>query len=179
MLKWITNIAGNINRLNFQRTEVIDLPGLVISADNNIYVACRTSVGIFQTNFRERRPRCTGRKKEICCVVSNYPFLAKTNRTSDNNFTFMKYATNTQWVLCFIFRAIRNFIVKRAEALGSMTIGTQTCITCRKSKDFCEWMLQMFFGCHVRKRLRSQYKFFEEISFIKMEKETHVQLKCV
>jgi hypothetical protein len=131
----------------------MNLAGLVVSADNNIYVARRTSVGVFQANFRERRPSCTGRKKEICCIVSNYPFLAETNRTSDNNFAFMKNAANTQRILRFVFRAIGNFVVERAEALGSVAISTRACVTRRKSEDFCEWMLKMCLGHHVRKRL--------------------------
>jgi hypothetical protein len=43
-------------------------------------------------------------------------------------------------ILGFVFCAVRNFIVERAETFCSMAIGIGTHVRCRKAENFCEWM---------------------------------------
>ena len=52
----------------------------------------------------------------------------------------MKHAANAKRVLRFVFGAIRNFVVKRAETLCAMAVCVRAHIRCRKAEDFCEWM---------------------------------------
>ena len=119
---------------------------LVVSTKNNVNVACRTTVGIFQTNFCKRCPCRVCRKKEIGRVVCNQPALTKTNWASDNNFVIVKYAANTERVLSFIFCAVRNFIVERAKTFCSMPVGIGTHVRCRKTENFCERMFYFHFN---------------------------------
>ncbi len=147
MLKWIPHVAGNINRLNFQRAKITNFAGLVISTKNNINVTSRATFRILQTNFCKCRPSCTCRKKEIRRVVRNYPFLTKTNRTSNDYFIVVKHAAYTERVLGFVLRAIRNFVVKRAKTFCAMAIRFGAHVSCRKSENFCKWMEHF---CHGR-----------------------------
>ena len=122
MLKRITHVAGNINGLNFQRAEIINFTRLVVGAKNDVNISSRATVGVFQADFRERRPSRIRWKKEIRRIVCNHPALAETNRASDDNFIILKHAAYTKRVLRFVFRAVRNFIVEWAKTFCSMAV---------------------------------------------------------
>src|SRR5436309_8986240 len=68
---------------------------------------------------------------DVCSsdLVRNHPALAETNRTSDDDFIFVEHAAYTERVLCFILRAIGNFVVERAKTLCPMSVraGTHVC----------------------------------------------------
>ena len=154
MLEWIPHVAGNINRLNFQRAKITNFAGLVISTKNNINVTSRAAFCILQTNFCQSRPSCACWKKEIRCIICNYPFLTKANWTSDNGFAVVENTAHTERVLSFVFCAVRNFVVKRAKTLCAMAICFGTHVSCRKSENLCKWMKHFCHAMKLKKSLR-------------------------
>jgi hypothetical protein len=72
------------------------------------------------------------------------------------------YAANTKWVSCFVFRAVRNFIIEWAETLDSVAIRRSTHISDRKSENLSERVFWLFLICHLTERLRWQFGFFEQ-----------------
>jgi hypothetical protein len=68
--------------------------------------------------------------------------ISRWQSTSVASFTFCFgfLILSTQQVLSFIFCAIRNFVVKRAEAFRAMAICFGTHVRCRKPENFCQRM---------------------------------------
>jgi len=127
--------------LNFQRPEIINLASFVVSAQNNINISRRATFGILQTHFGQRCPFGICPKEKFCRIVCNQPLLPKTNWASDDDFVFMENTANAEWVLRFVFGAVRNFIIERAKTFCAMPVCIGTHVCCRKTEDFCQWML--------------------------------------
>lgn len=122
MLKRITNITGDIHGLNLKSAEVEDLAIAIICYKNNIYIACRLSIGIVQSYFCQRTPRGVIIKEEWGSIIRDEPVLAKPDGARYHGSAFMKYATNTEWVLRLIFCAVRHFIVEWTETVRAVTL---------------------------------------------------------
>jgi hypothetical protein len=76
----------------------------------------------------------------------------------------VKYAANTKRVLRFVFRAVRDFIIERAEALRSVTVCGGAHVTGWKSEDFRERMFRLRMICHAGEILRDEFDFIEQNS---------------
>ena len=86
----------------------------------------------------------------------------ETNRASYDDLVFVEYAANTKRVLCFVFRAIRNFIIEWAEAFGSMAVRRSAHIANRKSENFGQRMFWLYLICHAVETLLCEFVFFEK-----------------
>jgi len=78
------------------------------------------------------------KKEKSGRVISNYPILSKTDGAGNRNPNVIVNAANAQWVFCLVLRAIRRFVIERAQSFCSMAICFWIKITCRKAKYFCQ-----------------------------------------
>ena len=124
-----------------------NLPSIAIGAEDDINVARAATVGVFEADFCERRPVCAGREKEVSGVVGDEPVLAEAHRAGDGDFFAVDDAANAKRVLRFVFSAIGDFVVERAQALGAVARCGDTAGRGRKAENFGE---RMFLWSRVR-----------------------------
>lgn len=79
----------------------------------------------------------------------------------------MEHTAHAERVLRLVLRAVRDFIVERTKAFGSMAIRCGARIVCGKPEDFGKWVFGVVWVCHVGERLGSEGQFFEQITFVR------------
>jgi hypothetical protein len=77
--------------------------------------------------------------------------LGRAWNSGDDDLIFLEHAAYPKWVLRFVLRAVRNFVIERAKALRSVTMRGGTRIANRETEDFSERVFRLLLICHARK----------------------------
>ena len=136
--------------MDLQRAEVGYLPVVVIGTKNNVDIPSRLVVGIFQPDFRKRRPLRFFRKEKPGGVLSNDPLLPEADRAGDYNVFPIKDTAYAKRVVRLVFRAVWNLVVEWTKAMLAVTLRLITVVGDRESEYFRKGLLR-----HAREGSRS------------------------
>jgi len=116
VFKGSAHIAGYVNCLYFTRAKIGDAAMLIIRDENDINVAGRLALPIFQTNFNQRNPGSIGWKEKCSGIVGNQPVFTEPYRAGNGGIVALMHATHAQRIVGLILRAVGDFVVKGTES---------------------------------------------------------------